>query len=134
MENAEHLVSVSEAAKLLKLHPTLVRRYCRQRRFSGARRMGRAWLLPKVDVEVFALVLKTLRPGRPKRDRVMDELCRRHGLPNDIRVTPEEREAINENLDWFLKLTPDERMRANERSMKWTEQLRRAGRTILRTA
>ena len=133
MENIERLMSVSQASKILKIHPTLVRRYCHQRRI-GARRVGRAWLLPKVDVEVFALVLKTLRPGRPKRDRQMDALCRRYGLPNDIRVSPEEREAINENLDWFLKLTPDERMRANERSMKWAGQLRRAGGTIFQTA
>lgn len=121
-----------KAAKLLKIDATLVRRYCRQGRLKAVR-VGRDWLIPRIEAEVFALVVKTHRPGRPKKDREMEELCRRHNLPNDIKITPEERVAIRENIEWFLRLTPSQRFRANELHIQSARELRHAGR-ILRPA
>lgn len=129
---AAGLLTVPKAAKILKIDATLVRRYCRQGRLKAVR-VGRDWLIPRLEVEVFALVVKTHRPGRPKKDREMEALCRRYRLPNDIRITPEEREAIRENIEWFLRLTPSQRFRANEVHIQSAGELRNAGR-ILRPA
>ncbi len=129
---ADGLLTVRAAAKLLKIDATLVRRYCRQGRLK-VRRVGRDWLIPRIEAEVFALVVKTYRPGRPKKDREMEELCRRHRLPNDIVVTPEEKAAIRENVEWFAGLTPGQRFHANERHIQSARELKHAGR-ILRPA
>ena len=123
----DDLWTVPRAAKFLKIDPTLVRRYCRQGRLK-ARRAGRDWLVSRIEVEGFALVLKTHRPGRPKKDKEMEALCRRYRLPNDIRITPEERESIRENIAWFARLTPDRRWSATEEANRFDEELRHAGR------
>lgn len=126
---AAGLLTATAAAKLLKIDATLVRRYCRQGRMKAIR-AGRDWLIPRIEAEVFALVVKTYRPGRPKKDREMDELCRRHHLPNDIVITPEEKETIRENIEWFSRLTPSQRFLANQRHLQWAKELNDAGRIL----
>lgn len=118
------LLTVPATAKILKIDPTLVRRYCRQGRMKAIR-AGRDWLIPRIEAEVFALVVKTYRPGRPKKDREMEELCRRHRLPNDIVITPEERETIRENIEWFAGLTPGQRLAAIDRTNQFDAKVRR---------
>lgn len=125
--------TVAQAAKLLKVHPTRVRQYCREGRITGARIVGRDWLIPKIDVEVFALQHKTYRAGRPKIDREMLEICRRYKLPNDIVITPEEKEAIDENIECFLRLTPAQRQAANDRVLSFDRRIRRGRRTAVRS-
>ncbi|MBI4178898.1 helix-turn-helix domain-containing protein [bacterium] len=122
--SSDGLLTVRAAAKLLKIDETLVRRYCRQGRLRVIR-AGRDWLIPRIEAEVFALVVKTYRPGRPRKDREMGELCRRHRLPNDIVTTPEEKETIRENIAWFAALTPGQRLAAIEQTNRFDAQVRR---------
>ncbi len=56
------LMSVVEAAELLKLHPTRVRLLCRQGRIRGTR-VGNAWVITDKEVKRFAAIER--KTGRP---------------------------------------------------------------------
>jgi excisionase family DNA binding protein len=66
--NMQEVCTTKEAAEIIGIHETLVRRYCQQARIS-AKQVGKQWILDRTDVEKFA-----------KKDRP-------YGNPNLLRST-----------------------------------------------
>ena len=50
METRNSFVSVSEAAKILKIDRSRVGRLCREGRFEGASKIGKSWIIPREAV------------------------------------------------------------------------------------
>lgn len=49
----EDLVSIPEAASILKLDRSRIGKLCRQGRFEGARKIGERWVIPRESVKNF---------------------------------------------------------------------------------
>jgi excisionase family DNA binding protein len=62
----DELLTVQEAAHLLKRSSALLRRYCADGRLQ-AQLMGKTYVIRRSDLEVFRLRLRA--PGRPGRNR-----------------------------------------------------------------
>ena len=59
----EDLLSIPEAANILKLDRSRVGKLCRQGRFAGARKIGSRWVIPREALDRY----KGRRPGRQPR-------------------------------------------------------------------
>jgi excisionase family DNA binding protein len=60
-----NIVSISEAASLLEVHPETVKRLCR-REVLPATKFGRSWLIKRIDLLRFAEHYQAT-PGRPRK-------------------------------------------------------------------
>lgn len=61
-------LTITEAAQLLDRHPEQVLRYVRERRLTGAVKVGLKWYIPQTEVEAFGARLRgrRARPGSIK--------------------------------------------------------------------
>ena len=53
MRIIEDLISIPEAASILKLDRSRIGKLCRQGRFEGARKIGERWVIPRESVTNF---------------------------------------------------------------------------------
>ena len=69
-ELQKNYVDAPDAAKMLNVSQTRVRRLCREGRFPGAAKVGSSWIIPREAV----LNHKPLPPGvKPRSERVKAE-------------------------------------------------------------
>lgn len=62
---ADELINTKEAARILGVTPTHARRYCATGQLP-CRKVGRDWLIRRVDVERFVRPPAGRRPSRPR--------------------------------------------------------------------
>ncbi len=43
--------TITEVARILHRHPNTIRIWCQQGVFPNARKIGRGWYIPKIDIE-----------------------------------------------------------------------------------
>ena len=59
----DHLITTSDAASMLQLHPETIKRFCRLGKLK-ADKLNNGWLIPKEEIDAFASTYKETR-GRP---------------------------------------------------------------------
>ena len=64
-DNNEKFISVTEAAKKLKLTPQRVSSFCRAGRLTGAKKVGTFWIIPEISVNNFV----RQPPGLKKKEK-----------------------------------------------------------------
>ena len=70
----DHLITTSDAASMLQLHPETIKRFCRLGKLK-ADKVNNGWLIPKEEIDAFASTYKETR-GRPPQglDRLNGDL------------------------------------------------------------
>ena len=64
----DHLITTSDAASMLQLHPETIKRFCRLGKLK-ADKVNNGWLISKEEIDAFASTYKETR-GRPANGRV----------------------------------------------------------------
>lgn len=76
MNLAADLVSVHDAALMLKVDRTRINVLCRQGRFDGAAKIGRNWIIPRKSVEEFTRLKPGVKPKTATRSEDAELIAR----------------------------------------------------------